>query len=72
MRYMIFCANSTLAQLAERYLLMLRFNRKNNSSVVSFISDNELVEEIPLSICVDTQSNNFYIYNKTHQQLIYL
>lgn len=61
MRYMIFCANSTLAQLAERYLLMLRFNRKNNSSVVSFISDNELVEEIPLSICVDTQSNNFYI-----------
>lgn len=61
MRYMVFCANSTLAQIAERYLLMLRFNRKNNSSVVSFISDNELVEEIPLSICVDTQSNNFYI-----------
>lgn len=59
LNYMVFCATTEMARLAEKYLGILGYNGCYDCSVDSFLFDNEIIEEIPLVLVVDKESNTF-------------
>lgn len=61
MNNMIFCANIELARLAEKYLGILGYTGEYDCSVDSFLTDNELVEDIPLNLVVYNDLKTFDI-----------
>lgn len=59
LNYMVFCATTEMARLAEKYLGILGYNGCYDCSVDSFLFDNEIIEEIPLVLVVDKESTTF-------------
>lgn len=59
LNYMVFCATTEMARLAEKYLGILGYNGCYDCSVDSFLFDNEIIEDIPLVLVIDKESTTF-------------